>query len=461
MRSFAVILLLFFSSLLEAQNRINTIKCWQYIAYGKVANGKKEGHWNYIHPRSRALYFSGNYHHDLKTGEWKFYSEYYYGNSEPAKSIIVHYKNNILDGLVTYFDQNTKYIEGRFANGLKEGKWIYYSNKKEYAIRFFKDGMPSGKWKEGSNIEDPNNPGIYGNDYWTGEMSAAGREGKWVQVRNDSVIGGGLYIHGKREGHWIEQLSTIAFEEGDYKDGLREGCFTVQFTNGNKSSVTCYHNDLKEGIDSSWYEGSLYVSHYHADILSGLYEEFYPNKRPASIGNFIANPNSIPEPIYRKTKASVSIPELMIIDLLENDICDFNRFRFTEDLNFSPAYRDSIIPLIKTLPSYDEKIDTHAYYLWSDSNYIWQEAKTGYWKYFYPNGNVKEDGSYLPSVKTSYEDSTSQMEDPNNPGTFTIGPSPLYLKTGTWHYYNEQGVMIREERYNETGDLIETKISGK
>ncbi len=432
MRSIIFFVFVFFSS--QAFAQVDTVKCGDYIAYGNLKNGLRAGVWAYESTYYRGqICFTGKYKKGRKTGLWKFYLPY---DEFPT---VVHYKNNVPHGpIVSYNYAGEIYMQGQFVKGKKDGKWVFYSEKKETTVHYYKDGQPTGTWKEGNS---------------SGQVSVYGREGYWPEKKGDSIIGGGYYQQGKRTGRWKENYPYSGTFEGEYKDGKQHGRWT-QVKNGITIRITYYEDGLKHGADSLWKENSIleYVYNYHHDTLFGIYQEFYPNKRLACTGMLLNNQHYLDQERCRESYHRIPMSVFMVLDLVENGICSFHDIETSDDGEYSPAYRDSIISLLK---KYNPSTDT------CPDEYISSEVRTGYWKYFYPNGNVKEEGVYLPFVEDSIWWDTIKIEVPDNPKVYfpawIKNAKPIYCKTGWWKIYNEKGEMIREERYDENGVLTETR----
>lgn len=86
--------------------------------------------------------------------------------------------------------------------------------------------------------------------------------------------------------------------------------------------------------------------------------------------------------------------------------------------------------------------------------------RIGLWKEYYPSGIIKSAGKYKGIHETNYT-CHSLNEKPGTQNVFTPGDySEEYLKDSKWNYYNEQGVLIKEEFYFE-GMLCDIQIFGQ
>jgi antitoxin component YwqK of YwqJK toxin-antitoxin module len=444
-----------FVSFLFAQTRVDTIHCGNIVGYGKMQKGKKEGLWKYEN-KSHTVAFTGNYHEGLKEGEWTCL------NTKEKR--IVHYKNNLLDGPLLVYKRESLYCEGTYRNGLKEGEWKYYNiwPNQIGALEYYENGLPVGEWQICS--------GYY--DCYVGMMNAYGKNGYWVQTYpgqaedpnnpgtfiivekiGDSI----LYVNGKESGFHNLNHRAGSREAGNYVDGKKEGTWTFRYDY--YYEVVEYKNGLREGYDSIWSNNNsnrlLQVIFYLHDTINGPQVEFQD-------AGLLSQGTLIPNSQYISPNANdpkIQVPIDLYIDLIENGICDSPFYSFDYySTNISPHNRDSLISLIRETTLHPPIIHIETPFSYSPT------ARIGYWTIYWEDyGTKKEEGSYLPIVYDIFDwDSTNQVEDPENPGAYILSPVKLnfsiYYKTGWWKYYNQQGVMIREERYDENGELKETSL---
>ncbi|MEO5642823.1 MAG: hypothetical protein ABIQ40_19980 [Bacteroidia bacterium] len=452
MRLFLLVSLLFIAVHASAQARIDTIRCGSIIGYGNIANGKKEGNWKYYDTIYKTPYYAGSYHEGLKTGEWIIYPH-------PFTNIkrVVHYKNGILNGEVAiYREENKLDGKGSYLNGSKNGEWVYYhiNTNKIRSIEHYQNGVPYGHWISFSDEHSS----------WSGEMNAYGLNGIWTYrdtsyqtdltgylINPTALVDSVLYQDGKEEGFWNNK-----YGKGYFVHGKKEGRW-LETNNRNFYRFTEYKNGLRNGYDSLFVNDTLEsVSYYKDDKINGT-ESIFHNGRLTEQGISITNPQHyFPDGVSNRIEVPIDIQ----IDLIENGICNNNLVIIFEFANLSVEIRDSLIMLLKAkMLTYIPEVVPSANAFSST-----ETVRTGYWKYYWGNGNLKEEGYHLPIVKDSSAwDSTNQTEDPNNPGTYIIAPLKTeyltyYYKTGTWKYYNQKGEMICEERYDEFGKLMETKL---
>jgi antitoxin component YwqK of YwqJK toxin-antitoxin module len=118
--------------------------------------------------------------------------------------------------------------------------------------------------------------------------------------------------------------------------------------------------------------------------------------------------------------------------------------------------------------SWDFNLNRNA--LKKDSFVYFYSLRTGVWKFYYPNGKLKEEGTYSDKVH-SY--TSTGLYDPDQFKSFlnktnsylTISGGPIgvgldieYLKDGVWTYYDERGKILKKE-YLINGLLVHEEIA--
>ena len=78
------------------------------------------------------------------------------------------------------------------------------------------------------------------------------------------------------------------------------------------------------------------------------------------------------------------------------------------------------------------------------------EERTGIWKYYHPNGQLKEKGKYSNKIRvTTTQTLFSSKTQYQQNGPSPVGIGPEYLKTGPWEYYDENGNLTKVIWYYE------------
>lgn len=430
---------------------MDTIRCGNYILYGKSIDGKKEGHWISREVYSGIIFFEGNYSNGKKTGDWKIYSYSAPVFNFPHHIEIVPYENNILSGLyrkVYVSDTNTIRVNGKLINGERSGEWLYYAADGKTIVR--KD-----IYKKGKRISAEYNHYPIDDYYtdWSGHADSSGFTGTWAQYFKDKTVGGGEYRNNKRTGKWTFVTDSYLSCSGEYLDGKKEGRWTEKAMTGGYSSACHYHNDLKTGVDSIFSFGQLSrVMTYVNGEADGAVISYQYNNQIEYSGWL--QPNST----YQKWKSETSPPKIVIpsfwcIELMEQGVYEPSLINPNETEQLQKNSLNSCIQLLKIFCA---GMQTKTPLSINPT----RSLLAGHWIYYYESGKIMHEGDYYPmEMKTIAWDSTNQVEDPNNPGTFILAPIPYETvtqpKIGWWKYYNLNGELIREERY-EMGVLKET-----
>lgn len=427
----------------------DTIRCGYYYGYGASSNGNKTGPWKYFYAGSNYPFAEGSYYSGMKTGEWKFYFDHY-SFSEKATSLqsIIRYSQNLPDGPASFFYIDGRpFAKGQYNKGYADGKWEMFgmNPKSEPSVEYYSMGKTIGTWTVYSGGDRM---------YWTGEMKGAGPWGRWVQMQNGTQTGTGLYVNGKREGYWMEFTSNFIYEEGNYQAGKKEGYWVTADIDEGKTESCMYHNGEKDGPDSVFVHDVLKeIYMYRNGYLEGNYEAYNENGILIAKGNFESNPEFISRMECSKRKEPIRVSGLFKIDFIEAGQACKKEIIFSDDYTTTVLHRDTMLRKIKNS---NYKVDTCDDYVWG----VWEYRKSGNWNYFYANGKLKSEGAYSLTPKDSIVwDSTNQVEDPNNPGTYIMAPLKMEMLVfpyeGWWKMYNEKGILVKEERY-EFGVLKET-----
>lgn len=167
---------------------------------GEYKDGKPVGEWKYFYQNGK-LEQAGRYTSGGKlTGVWKWFYET--GNLMREEE----YRNGVLDGTHTEYDEDGKVIEqGDYVNGLEDGPWL--SNIGDFMERgAYRDGLKNGPWK-GWNLTITNGKTDSILSY-TGNFIDDNPDGKYVHYQDNGNIGDeGNYIMGKKEGDWYKYNS--------------------------------------------------------------------------------------------------------------------------------------------------------------------------------------------------------------------------------------------------------------
>ncbi len=164
---------------------------------GNYKKDKKEGQWKSYFSKEGTLKDIGSYSQDKKNGTWKSY------HKKGSLSSIYNYKNGVTDGeSLSYYENEQLWMKGNYVDGKKDGVWENYH----------KNGILNHKT-------------YYKNDKIDGKHKSYHDNGK--------LSSSGMYINGKKNGKWkyFNDLGNIDFE-GEYKDGKNSGKWIYYLGNG-------------------------------------------------------------------------------------------------------------------------------------------------------------------------------------------------------------------------------------
>ncbi|MFZ4785681.1 MAG: hypothetical protein ACOYLH_09395 [Flavobacteriales bacterium] len=357
-----------------------------------------------------------------KEGEWYFYHE----NGEVAN--IYSYFANKPDGLCkSYFSNGVLRKEEDYDNGLYNGKVreynvtgfivsesTYENGKESGAGKAFHDnGAPQYEYSVNANGEVP-----------VTYFSENGIKSSTMTMKGSDPIGKATYylangnedysldfVNGKTNGSFVTHFSDgTKSVEGEFKDGEREGLWKYYYHEGGVKEEGTYKNGELNGEWKNYYpNGQLETtSFYKSDKLDGVRKE------------------------YGRTGAVIS------------------EIEYKQGKAVAYKYLDKNGNVIKEAKSSGGKVFIESYNeigIKFAEGMIEKENRVGEWKFYYPNGVLKEINNYkdgeLDGKATSYHENGKVS-------------SEMYyekgLAQGYYREYNQIGT-ITEEGYYEDSQL--------
>lgn len=137
---------------------------------------------------------------------------------------------------LSYHDNDTLQVMGRYLNGLRTGQWNwYYDNGALQSVQHFIQGKENGEFVS--------------------------------YYRNGQIRSKGLYYNGKRMGKWEDWYQDGKNEQHETRvDGLRDGEYRYWHSNGQLSQLGYYKLGIEEGIWKHWdEEGKLEIEEKYSD----------------------------------------------------------------------------------------------------------------------------------------------------------------------------------------------------
>ncbi len=377
----------------------------QKSAEGHLLNGDLSGAYKSYYPTGELkeeMNFEGGY----KTGEYKKY----FRNGKTQS--IASFKNGKYDGSVKeYSNQGILKNEYEYKNGKANGpsNWYDANDGKVYAHLTFKNERLNYY-----EFLDKNGNIIYKEEEKSGEIL-------WKNFTPYGLLTEkSIYKKGEFNDEFISYYPDGSIQRKfNYKDGKIDGEATYYYRNGTVSDELMYSEGNRTGFCKSYFQdgtiklkgyymngesnGPMISYHengkidsdefYEEDVLTGIDLSYYPNgKRNVSL-------------IYKDKE-----PFKMIIfdeNDLSKDTISFDKPEFyckekgdTPYNQWEGAYKYGV----KTGPwkvNYGQNMPSKT------SNYLCGKQH-GYFKLFYANGNIRQEGKYvlgkLDSILTSYDE---------------------------------------------------------
>ncbi len=308
------------------------------IARGKYKNGKKTGAWkeSYGLIESKGKYING-----LKQDIWNYYDQELESSPLILKGTFV---DDIPDGLWQYFfvDEETGFskiaVQGSMHKGSFEGEWKTYH---------WTTGAVASDGNLMPNTSDSSNKfnlftfltNLYKLTDYVNDVEV-NKTGVWNYYHNQNQLNvSGLYVNGKKEGEWIFHYETGNLKEkGTYRNGQKQGEWLT------------YHSDSSIVIA---------IENYTNDTLNGYCKYVCPKNNTSVIGAFA---NGCPVGEWRN------------------------------------YYKDTILYTVGEYSS-DFFPDYQRMLYMKQSCNLFDINKHGYWKTYYTNGSIQEEGNYVQGKK--------------------------------------------------------------
>ncbi|MBN2681874.1 MAG: hypothetical protein JXR58_05165 [Bacteroidales bacterium] len=349
---------------------------------------------------------------------------------------------------IFYYPSGAKASEGPFRNGKPDGFWkTYYENGKiksegkrlNYLLDslwtfYDEDGFVSTKI---SYRDDKKNGYTF---VYKREKNKAGKEIHYLFAKElylDNVMQGNSFYYYPTG----ELFQIVHFENGKRHEIAKEF---------SKDSVLIglirYRNDfiieqeqinrkdkagLKQGV---WKEFHLNdqlktEAFYKNDSLHGIYREY--NKLGEMI-NFIQ---------YKMGKVTEEI-----IGSFEK-IDQVKKYHDNGKIKFAGNYKNGVP--VGTHIDYDTEGKITATRIYNENGLLTAEGiltdtgkKTGNWKFYYPSGEIMEEGEYKNNKRTGDWKFYYPSGKVEQTGSYIAGN-----ETGTWKFYAESGQLLMEENY--------------
>ncbi|MFN2380004.1 MAG: toxin-antitoxin system YwqK family antitoxin [Bacteroidales bacterium] len=351
---------------------------------------------------------------------------------------------------------------------LKDGYHVFnYPNGAISSEGTIRDGKPDGYWKSyyvtGVLKSEGNRRNFLLDSVWvfytqTGDTLekidyVLGRKsGYYIKYKRDNVFG--LYI-------WSREL---------YAGDRREGIGRQYFPDGGLMLTIPYSNGKKEGLSREYDRNgriiTLYeyrndfltarrrINRYDGDGLKqGEWVEFYPG---GTVKSEVTYRNDMMHGYYKEYDSRGILTLTMLYDngvIVEESVDDdpdievVNRYDNNGNLIFSGPYREGIP--VGVHREYDGKGNVISSFIFNDKGVKVSEGivdeegnRQGEWKNLFPDGGVKETGSYSANRRSGLWRFFNEKGETVQLGSYRNG-----REDGRWVWYYDDGSVLREEEY--------------
>jgi len=223
LRISALLLLVFFSVILTAQDTVNITD----------RNGRKQGYWRKSDSAGRLVY-EGRFRDGVPCGEFRYY---YPGGNIRTVSMISGQGNRAVT--VSYFPNGRKMAAGNYINEKKDSTWQFFSesNGTLVSLETYRAGILNGL----SKVFYPEG-GLSELHYYKNGIL----DGLWEQYYLDGKLKlRGIYKAGEKQGLFrILYNSGVPMIEGQYVHGHQDGTWTYFNEKGIITKIEIYGNGV-------------------------------------------------------------------------------------------------------------------------------------------------------------------------------------------------------------------------
>lgn len=233
-------------------------------------------------------------------------------------------------------------------------------------------------------------------------------DGSYINYgNNENIIKKGQYSKGKEVGTWEEF----------YENGQLKKSYTYNSESNNASlNVEHYESgNIKSQFGIDYYENGSVKS----EVKDGVFTKYFEN---GNISYMCQRKNS------RKVPGNLSLEQ----EFYENS-----------NIKEEKIYEDTNQHHYKYLQSlFYENGQLQSKGIVTDSSH--RKDNLGYWKYFYPNGNLKKEGEFVDGNSKGIWKEYHENGEIKSLGSYKAS----WKKIGIWQYYNENGKLVNQENYD-------------
>jgi antitoxin component YwqK of YwqJK toxin-antitoxin module len=460
---FPLLLLSFFCAAQTVDRSAENYKAYYYengniSSEGYLENGKPNGYWITYYP-NQLRESEGNRKNFQLDGKWKFYREN--GNLKT----IIPYNSEVKDGKVLHYENCFLVKEEPFVEGKKEGLQTEYyadsSNKIKRTVPFennVENGIAYHYGKDGRLIELVT--------YKSGFV--ANREK--INRKDDQ---------GRKQGVWKTYYSNKRLEtERRYKDDLLNGYVKYYNPDGKLEKAELYIDGVKQEGEENKADFTIQKTYHENGVVKEMVSYNMAGKKDGISKSFDKDGNIIEAAFY---KNGYLLAQGGIIDQEGLFQGKWENYYLNGNLKSKGEYKDG------------KKFGKWTYYFTNgeveQEGYFNKNGEyTGEWKWYYENGNLLRKEEYKRGKREGFLEEYSIDSELITKGDYFDGEKegPWFYKLndhreegeyrygqrdGEWvhyhlndkisfegsyidgapegkhKYYNEEGVLIKEENY--------------
>ncbi len=237
---FPLIILVFFASAINAQEKVNQVN----------AQGKKHGRWVKFWPETNSRAFEGNYENGIPVGEFVGWYE-----TGEVHTIQKYFDKGKVKRAKMYHPNGYIMAKGKYINELRDSVWLFYDVRgRLQAMENYKDGVKDGTAET----------------YFTNDVMISEYEVGHIPGRLSHQA---TYVKGVLHGPYKEFFPSGPKKlEGTYVDGNFDGRVTRYYLGGVKESEVFYKHAVLNGYSTFYNEDGTVKSkifYLNGKILEG------------------------------------------------------------------------------------------------------------------------------------------------------------------------------------------------
>ena len=327
---------------------------------------------------------------------------------------LAHFRDGKLEGSYQQYVYGKCVVEGAYRASRKDNTWRYFripngpSDPVVYLERqeFYKDGLPHGEWiRYKTSMATAGEPAPI-EKVWFNKGSAEKRE---TFDEQGWLSSSSTYRNNVRHGMYREYYPDgNPMLEVEYRMGERTGVSTAYHANGQPSKKGAYDDEGEAtGKWETWADDGTLTgwAHYKKGKLAGPFEFYHPNGKLAEKGTYSEDGRGAYVGSYQRYYENGQPMEAYRIDKEGKKQGKATQWYANGNVKQEATYRDGEVTGVYQL--YFENGQPEELTTYSDTEHVvddWGEqedyAKSGAYKRWDTDGNLREEGLYAHDRKT-------------------------------------------------------------